>query len=434
MIRSVRDLLRRRPSRGRGAKVDERGQDGAGLDPSVRRSVTPAGVDARERLPFTASVPEAGPSAPAVRTGGEPWSDERAADPRAGARPADPAQGPAKAPSDSGASTPLEDAYAARLESETGRFADEVEVHDLPPIYHYWSNTYLRLKLEYFGASGIDDYFANQLERAIRDAPEMPARFVSIGAGNCDTEVRVARLLAERGHRDFRLECVEITNAMVDRGREMAAEHAVADLVFPMRGDVNAWAPLHRYDAVLANQSLHHVVNLEGLFDAIDRCLRPTGRFVTSDMIGRNGHLRWPEALAIVQEFWSELPTDYRYHRQLRRREDLFLDWDCSSEGLEGIRAQDVLPLLLERFAFEDFLAFGNVIDPFIDRGFGPNFDAAAQWDRDFIDRVHERDEREIKAGTITPTHLIATMRLRSWGGPTRTWEGMSPESCVRRP
>ena len=48
----------------------------------------------------------------------------------------------------------------------------------------------------------------------------------------------------------------------------------------------------HEYDAVIANQSLHHVTNLEGLFDAIRHSLHPTGVFVTSDMIGRNGHDR----------------------------------------------------------------------------------------------------------------------------------------------
>ena len=324
--------------------------------------------------------------------------------------------------------------YRNRLDHEMARFADETDVHDLPPMYHYWSHTYLRPKLAAFGATGIEDYFANQLERAIRDSPERPARFVSVGAGNSDTEVQVARLLADRGHRDFILECLEVTDEMLARGRELAADRGVAELVHPVRGDFNHWVPVRRYDAVIANQSLHHVVNLEALFDAITECLRPSGRFVTSDMIGRNGHLRWPEALEIVQDFWTELPAEYRYHRQLRRREDIYLDWDCSTEGFEGIRAQDVLPLLIERFAFEDFLAFGNLIDPFIDRGFGPHFDADAAWDRDFIDRVHARDERELAVGSITPTHLIATLRLRSWTGRTRTSGGKTPESCVRRP
>lgn len=324
--------------------------------------------------------------------------------------------------------------YASRLALETARFASELEVHDLPAIFHYWSNRYLRPKLEFFGAGGPDDYFADQLQRALADAPDRPARFISIGAGNGDTEVRVATILKDRGVDDFILECLEITDEMRDRCRELAAGAGVEHLVQSIWGDFNSWVPDRVYDGVLANQSLHHVVNLEGLFDAVAASLRPSGRFVTSDMIGRNGHQRWPEALAIVQQFWTELPDAYRYNRQLRRHEEVFQDWDCSAEGFEGIRAQDVLALLVQRFDFEDFLAFGNVIDPFIDRGFGPHFDAESTSDRDFIDRVHASDEAAIEAGTLTPTHLIATMRLPGHCGPRRWWGGLTPTSCVRPP
>ena len=112
-----------------------------------------------------------------------------------------------------------------------------------------------------------------------------------------------------------------------------------------------------------------------------------------------------------MREFWSEMPTEYRYNRQLRRQDDEFLDWDCSISGFEGIRAQDILPLLVERFSFDMFIGFGNVIDPFVDRGFGPNFSVDSQRDKDFIDRVHARDEAEIVAGRIKPTHMFAVMQ-----------------------
>jgi hypothetical protein len=39
---------------------------------------------------------------------------------------------------------------------------------------------------------------------------------------------------------------------------------------------------------------LHHVLNLEGLFGQIKSHLKEHGLFIISDIIGRNGHLRWP--------------------------------------------------------------------------------------------------------------------------------------------
>ncbi len=328
-----------------------------------------------------------------------------------------------------------DESYQARIAQETRIFAEQVEVHDLPPIFHYWSNAWLRPQLETFGFSNPDQFFANYLAAAHADALAAghPARFASLGCGNCDTEVRVARLLLDRGVQSFTIECVDINETMLERGRQMAIDAGVEAHIVPVRGDFNGWRPQGSYDAVLANQSLHHVMNLENLFGAIDAALTPQGRFVTSDMIGRNGHMRWPEALALVHEYWQELPPPYRRNVQLRRNEPRFLDWDCSVAGFEGIRAQDILPLLLERFEFEFFFAYGNLIDPFIDRSFGPNFDAAAAWDRDFIDRVHARDEAELLAGRITPTHMMAVLRRRPYAGPRTHRAGLAPAFCVRK-
>lgn len=159
---------------------------------------------------------------------------------------------------------------------------------------------------------------------------------------------------------------------------------------------------------VIANQSLHHVIKLEDLFDSVRERLGDRGCFLISDTIGRNGHQRWPEARALVDEAWQWMPPGYRYNHRLQRQEDSFLDWDCSLEGFEGIRAQDILPLLLERFQPSVFLAWGNIIDVFVDRGFGHHFRQQSAWDLHFIDMVQALDDAAISSGRISPTHMLA--------------------------
>lgn len=323
------------------------------------------------------------------------------------------------------------DAYDARLRSEQAYYAQRTQVHDLPPIFHYWSNKHLRPTLEAFGFAHPEAFLALYVARAL--AGRSRGTVISIGAGNCDTEIRLAQALLARGIVDFEIECIDLNRRMLERGAAAARDVGVDGLLRFTEADFNRWTPRRSYDAVVANQSLHHVLALEHLLDAIVGGLAPHGLFVTSDMIGRNGHQRWPEARAIVDEFWAELPPAYRRNLQLGRYEERFRDWDCSRDGFEGIRAQDILPLLIERFAFDLFIAFGNVIDPFIDRSFGHHFDPAKAWDRDFIDRVNARDEAEIAAGRITPTHMMAVMRVGRGGTPT-TLGGLTPERCVRRP
>lgn len=320
--------------------------------------------------------------------------------------------------------------YEGRIEQEVARFSAEEVVNDLPDIFHYWSNTHLRPLMEPFGFSYPEDFFALQIQRQAA-ALDRHVQVISIGAGNCDSEVHIATLLRERGVTGFTITCLDLTDAMLQRGRQLAEREGLLAHFRFVHADFNQWQPAETYDVVMANQSLHHVTNLEGLFDAIHSAIGPSGVFATSDMIGRNGHRRWPEALNIVREFWNELPSPYRYNVQLRRKERTFKDWDCSLEGFEGIRAQDILPLLLERFGFDFFLAYGNVIDPFVDRGFGPHFDPENTWDRSFIDRVHARDEAEILSGAIKPTHMMAVMRQNRSVTPV-TWRHMTPQFCLR--
>ncbi|MEO6076074.1 MAG: class I SAM-dependent methyltransferase [Dokdonella sp.] len=320
--------------------------------------------------------------------------------------------------------------YEWRAQQEVSRFSEEEVINDLPEIFNYWSNTHLRPRLEHFGYSYPEDFFARRIEQQAKGF-DRTIKVISIGAGNCDSEVAVAKLLLERGVDRFHFDCLDLTPAMLERGRQLANANGLDQHFGFIAADFNQWKPHETYDVVVANQSLHHVTNLEGLFDAVHTAIGEQGIFVVSDMIGRNGHMRWPEALTIVQQFWKELPKAYRYNRQLRRQEKKFGNWDCAGEGFEGIRAQDILPLMVERFGFDFFLGYGNLVDPFIDRGFGPNFDAEKDWDRNFIDRVHARDEDEILAGRIQPTHMLAVLRRDKSAQPV-VWKHLTPKFSVR--
>ena len=323
--------------------------------------------------------------------------------------------------------SPADADYERAKLSEIAHFKNVENIHELPGIFHYWSNRYLMPVFVESGFSSIDQFFAkNLIGPAVAGG-----RFLSVGAGYCDTEIRVTKLLKQMGLKDFTLECLELNPHLLKRGRELAEAEGVSDHLLFTPTDLNHWRATATYAGVMANHSLHHVVQLESLFDNIKRSLEPGANFVASDMIGRNGHQRWPEALEIVSRFWQELPDSYRYNHQLKRHEPDYVNWDCSVEGFEGVRAQDILPLLLERFCFKYFFGFANVVSPFIDRGFGHNFDQESEWDRDFVDRLHAVDEAGFKTGSLKPTQMLAVMGTEPVAEPIYP-RGLNPEFMVR--
>jgi protein-S-isoprenylcysteine O-methyltransferase Ste14/SAM-dependent methyltransferase len=320
--------------------------------------------------------------------------------------------------------------YEQRMQREQDRFDAEVHVHDLPEIFHYWSNKYLAPLLAQFGLAGFNEFFVKEVARANPDTTQ-PLRIVGVGSGDCAVEVDVARQLLAMGYGRLSLVCTDISEGALARGRDSVRDTGLEARVQFLAHDINRGLPPGEFDAVIANQSLHHVVELEKLFDSVRACLAGGGIFLVSDMIGRNGHQRWPEARVLLDPFWAELPESHKYHALLRRTEHEFQDWDCSKEGFEGIRAQDVLPQLLERFHPSFFLAWGNLVDVFIDRGFGHNFRAKEDWELRFIDRVHQADAEAIATGTIPPTHLLACFQV----APCECVHlpGMAPSDALRR-
>ncbi len=320
-----------------------------------------------------------------------------------------------------------------RLEQEIEHYRAVENVHDLPRIYHYWSEKYLRPVLAACGIEGIDAFFLDHILSACRTQPGGLVEIASIGSGNGDLEVRLARAARARGAQNFRFRCFELNPHMIARGRALAIAEDVADQLEFVRTNIDHWSVDRPYAICLAHHSLHHIVALEPLFAKVRRAIGNEGVFLISDMIGRNGHQRWPEVLGTVQELWRQMPDRYKWNQQLRRFEKEFEDWDCSREGNEGIRSQDILPLLMEHFHFEVFVPFGNLIDVFVDRSFGHNFDPEREEDRRFIDEVARLDLAKLDAGEFKPTHLLAAARVQPVEEPVvyRHW---TPEFCLRRP
>lgn len=152
---------------------------------------------------------------------------------------------------------------------------------------------------------------------------------------------------------------------------------------------------------------MHHILELEKLFDFIKAQLKDGGFFAVADMIGRNGHQRWPETALILKMLWPMLTGKQRYHFLLSRLDDVFTDHDCSTDGFEGIRSQDILHLILKRFNAAKFIV-GGFIDVLVDRGYGHGYDPNSESDLVLSRFLSELNEILLDAGAIKPTMMFA--------------------------
>jgi SAM-dependent methyltransferase len=325
-----------------------------------------------------------------------------------------------------------ESKYAARIEQEIAAFRQVDNVHKLPDIYHRWAGEILLPRMQVVLGTGSNVLFYALPIAEKCSFSQGPVRITSIGAGDGSMEIEIARELIFRNQHNFQIECLELSPDLVLRARANIEKAGVGHYVTFTQTDINTWVPERAgwLDVLIANQFLHHVVELEFLFEQVGRALKNDGLFLTTDVIGRNGHMRWPEALMVLDPVWQCLPDRYKYNQQLQRLDTGFVNWDCSAEGFEGVRAQDILPLLLQRFHFHSFLAFGNLVDPFVDRGYGHNFDPQNADDAAFITALSELNDVLIDNGVIKPTMMFACMAKTP--AETRVYRHWNPAFCIR--
>lgn len=325
--------------------------------------------------------------------------------------------------------------YKLRFLNELRAFGKNKKVHDLPEIFHYWSNKFLLPKLQKFGFNNPDEFFYKYCLKKCKQLSDKPhIRIISVGSGNGELEVNIAKHLQSQGIENFIIECMDINARMHKRTESLATQQGVSKHIKTHKADFNRWQSTEQYDIVIANQSLHHVTELEHLFDSVYSALSEQGVFITSDMIGRNGHMRWPEALEMVNQYWKKLPKKYKYNIRHKRHENNYVNFDCSITSFEGVRAQDIMPLLIDKFEFELFLPFANIIMVFIDRKFGHNFDVDNPDDLRLIDEIHASDEAAILSGEIKPTQMLAVLSKSKCKEIQLLNSKLTPEFCLRKP
>lgn len=324
--------------------------------------------------------------------------------------------------------------YLKRIKEQVRQYENTENMHaQLSDIFRYWQEKYF--KPRFTDVCQVNNHLEFYWKPFAKRINETGCKnIISFGSGDAQVEIGVAKGLKKEGIDNFRFYCVELSPIQIQRSREFLKKEDLEENFVFIESDFNTWQSDGQvFSGAMCHHALHHVQDLEHLIGAIRDSLHPQGCFVSIDVIGRNGHMRWPEALEIIERIWRFLPEEKRHHHILNTLDQEYVNRDCSTEGFEGIRSQDILPILNQNFKFEKFLAFGNLIDVFTSRGFGPSFDANNDIDKAFIDFIQYLNDLLIDQGYLKPTRMCAVMVLDSDITP-KTYKNWTPEFCLRKP
>jgi len=299
-----------------------------------------------------------------------------------------------------------------RIAREIAVFAGQGRLHSGNPAMA-WRNNHVVAPMarSAFGSAGVHTFYAQRIREAIVRTGQNTV--VSIGCGSGHEEIETLRRADELGLPPFAITGLELSPVTAERANRLAEDVGLSDRFSVIVHNLNAGLPnLPPVAAVMAHHMLHHVDALETLYASLRALLDPEGSLLTWDMIGRNGHQRWPETAPLVRSIWQTLPIAQRYDHMMDRSMLHWQDWDCAIEGFEGIRAQEVLPLLTEHFVPFSFIAWGGLLDAFVNDRTGPSFDPVAkESDRKFLERVAALEEALLARRATTPSEMGAEFR-----------------------
>lgn len=172
------------------------------------------------------------------------------------------------------------------------------------------------------------------------------------------------------------------------------------------------------FDAIFANDVLHHITDLEGLYGRIHAALAPEGKLLFNEYVGPNRFQYDDARMELINRYFRLIPDHLRYNPFWgglfwnRWRTDP--DKLAADDPTEAVRSEDVLPLARRHFEVEKEYSYGGgLLNPLLYEIIG-NFDERSPYDNRLLTALCDAEERLTQSGAIEPDFSIFVGRRRS--------------------
>jgi len=298
--------------------------------------------------------------------------------------------------------------YKTKISQELESFDYNINIHNLPESHHIFTSTLVGPSLEELtGKNNFEIWWVDEINKLIKSL-NRPVKIISLACGNGDLEIELLKQIEQKDR--FVFVGTDINPNVLKRGEDLAAKSGLENIYFQEQ-DLNNFKLNEKFDVVIANHSLHHIVKLEDLFEEIIKNSTENMIFLINDMFGRNGHVMWDNTLQVVNAIWKKLKQKYKLNAYNKCYDEKPLNNDCSKCGFEGVRAEDILPLLIKYFDFEIFLPFSTFINRFVARVYGHNFNVDDPYDVELVKNILSLDVKLLDRKKLSPVQALVKVK-----------------------
>ena len=241
-------------------------------------------------------------------------------------------------------------------------------------------------------------------------------RWLSLGCGGAETEVRAASL-----GRFASMLALDLSEASLEAARERARKAGVGTIDFRAADLNDLHLPEEEFDVVLMCMSLHHVKALEETLARVSRALRPTGVFLVNEYVGPSQFQFGDLQLEVTRELLAALPpslaTDLNTGAPKREYVRQSVEHWYVADPSEAIRSDEIVPELTRRFDVALRRDYGGALLHLALEFVAHNFREGDEKDVALLRLAGLLEERLTRHEVLSNDFTVMALRRRA-GGP----------------